>query len=369
VRAAPVNYADILSSAILRPCWEVTSWLGPTYLGAVEIVSGSVTETANEQISGKLDLVVANEPRWRPSRPDAPLAWYGQQLRVRSGWKDPTGRVLVWFDLGRYRVRKPEPSRDVLTVSGDSLQQLALNARFTTPTNFAASTYKGRVQALLKSILPVKFDPALRDRSIKKQTYDRERMDALTDTLAAWPAVLEVLPSGVAYVSVPWEDRSTTVLATYADGIGGTVVDIVPTTGEDVGSNPNAVLFSSEPDDGKKVLTEAAYVKSGPMAWGGPYGYVPVFESSPLLTTRSQLAAAAKARLGRLQRSVQQVVVTMIDDPRIQLGDVIRARSALRDTDVTGRVVACQHGLTAADRAGTDVTLSVLSGKVDGVKV
>lgn len=368
MRAAPSNYGEILASAILRPCWEVTSWLGATYLGEVEVKSGLITETAADQVTGKLDLTVVNEPRWRPSSPTAPLGWYGQQLRVRAGWQDAVGQPLVWFDLGRFRVRKPTPAVDVLSVSGDSLQQLVLQARFIAPTNFGASTYVGRTKALLKSILPVKFDRALVDRSVKKQTYDQERLDALTDTLTAWPAQLEILPSGVGFVSIPWEDRSTTVLATYTDGPGGTLVDVAPTSGED-DQIVNAVVATSEPDDGKKALSETAYVKAGPLRWGGPYGYVPDFYSSPLLTTRSQLQAAAKTRLAKLQRAVQQVVVSMVDDPRVQLGDVIRAKSARRDTDVVGRVVACQHGLTSADRASVDVTLSVLSGTVDGVVV
>jgi predicted aconitase with swiveling domain len=368
MRAAPDNYGAVLASAVLRPCWEVTSWLGPTYLGAVEVKSGTVTETAGEQVTGKLDLTVPNVPEWRPSSPTAPLGWYGQQLHVRTGWMDATGHPLVWFDLGRYRVRKPTPARDVLSVAGDSLEQLVLQARFIAPTNFPASTYKGRTSALLKSILPVKFDPKLVDRSVKKQTYERERLDSLADTMTAWPAQLEMLPSGVAYVSIPWESRSTTVRAVYADGPGGTVIDVAPTSGED-DQNVNAVVFSSEPDDGKPVLTETAYVRGGPLAWGGPYGYVPDFASSPLLTTRAQLQAAAKTRLAKLQRSVQQVVVSMVDDPRIQLGDVIRVKSAQRGTDVTGRVIVVPHGITGADRASVDVTLSVLSGIVDGVKV
>ena len=368
MRDSPASYGEILGAAVLRPCWEVTSWLGATYLGPVTVKSGTVTENASEQITGTLDLTVPNVSEWRPSSPTAPLGWYGQQLRVRTGWMDAVGKPLVWFDLGRFRIRRPTASADVLSVQGDSLQQLVLQARFTAPTNFPAQTYKTRTAALLKSILPVKFDPALADRSVKKQTYERERLEALTDTLTAWPAQLEILPSGVAYISAPWETRPATVLATYADGPGGTLLDVAPTSGED-DQIVNAVLASSEPDDGKKALTEAAYVKDGPLAWGGPYGYVPDFYSSPLLTTRAQLQAAAKTRLAKLQRAVQQVEVSMVDDPRLQLGDVVRAKSALRDTDVTGRVISCQHGITGADRASVSVTLAVLSGKVDGVRV
>lgn len=368
MRAAPVNYGDVLSSAILRPCWEVTSWLGATYLGRLEIKSGTVTESASEQVTGKLDLTVPNTAQWRPSSPTAALGWYGQQLHIRTGWQDATGRPLVWFDLGRFRIRKPTPALDVLSVSGDSLQQLVVQARFVKPTNFPASTYAGRTRALLKSILPVKIDPALRDRSVKKQTYDQDRIEALADTLTAWPAQLEILPSGVAYVRVPWEQGSTATQAAFHDGPGGTLIDVSPTSGED-DQIVNAVIYSSEPDDGKKVLTESAYVKDGPLRWGGPYGYVPDFASSPLLTTRSQLQAAAKTRLAKLGRAVQQVSVSMVDDPRLQLGDVIRVQSARRGTNVTGRVVTCQHGLTGPDRASVEVTLAVLSGVVDGVKV
>ncbi len=368
MRAYPANYNTILSSAILRPCWEVTSWLGAQYLGAVEIKSGTITETSTDEVTGKLELTVANVPQWRPGGPTHPLAWYGQQLHVRCGWQDTNGKALVWFDLGRFRVRKPDPAFDVISVSADSLQQLVVNARFLSPTNFSAGTYKSRVSALLKSVLPVKFDPVLTDRSVKKQTYDQDRISALTDTLTAWPAQLQMLPSGVAYITRPWEDGSTVTQATYTDAAGGTVLDVSPTAGSD-DLIPNAVVFASEPDDGKKVLTETAYLRDGPLAWGGPYGFVPEFASSPLLTTRSQLAAAAKAKLGVLSRSVQQVEVTMVDDPRLELGDVLQVHTKHRDTDVKGRVVSLQHGLTGPDRASVTVTLSAISGRVDGVTI
>lgn len=366
MRAVPAGYAELMASAVLRPCWEVTAWLGATYLGPVEVRSGTVTESAADQVAGSLDLTVPNTAASRPKSTTSPLGWYGQQLRVRTGWKDAAGKPRVWFDLGRYRIRKPVPAGEVLQVKGDSLHQLVVNARFFTPYGFPAGTYKSRVRTLLKSVLPVTFDPQLVDRPIKAQTYERERIEALNDTLSSWPAQLEILPSGVAYVGRAWENRGATVLATYSDGPGGLVVDVAPEGGED--DVPNAVVASSEPDDGKPPLTEVAYTSSGALRWGGPYGFLPAFYSSPLLTTRAQVRAAAQTRLASLQRAVQQVRVTMVVDPRLQLGDVIRVKSAKRGTDVTGRVTGIVHGLTPVERQG-DVTVSVLSGVVDGVKV
>lgn len=359
MRAAPTNYDQLLSSAVLRPAWEVTSWLGGRYLGSLPVKSCTITETAADPVTGQLNLTVPNVAQWRPTSSTSTLGWYGQQVRVRTGWRNALGRPLVWFDLGRFRIRKPLPAGDVLQVRGDSLHQLVVNARFAVPVSLSGSTFRGRVQALLKGILPVSFDLALPDRPVKAQTYERERIDALTDTLSAWPAQLEILPSGVARITTPWESRGSTPVATYHDGDGGTVVDVAPEGNED-DDVPNAVVASTEPGDSSAALTEVAYTTAGPLRWGGPYGYLPAFYSSPLLTSRAQLRVAAATRLASLQRVVTQAKVTMVGDGRLQLGDVIRVQSGRRGTETVGRVTAVTHGLTPEERV-SDITLSVLT--------
>jgi len=57
-------------------------------------------------------------------------------------------------------------------------------------------------------------------------------------------------------------------------------------------------------------------------------GRVPMFYTSPLLTSQSDVDSAAETTLARVKRPVQQVVFTMVPNPAHEAFDVVEIEDA-----------------------------------------
>ena len=219
-----------------------------------------------------------------------------------------------------------------------------------------------RIRWLCRPMTPVVFD-LVADRAIGAETFtDRDRMAALTKTLEAWPAVAEPRP-GYLLVRPPYGADGDVPEAEYFDGPGGTLVSVSPTWPAELA--PNGCFVASAPQSGFAVSGRAA-MDVGPFRWGGPYGFVPDFFASPVLTTDAQCRDVAVARLARAQRRAYRVKGTLVPDHRLQVGSIVRLVTA--DTDVVARVAAVTHPLTVADGL-TEIEAAVISGTLFGVDV
>jgi hypothetical protein len=367
-RQASAGYAAARTSPLQRGAVEVSSWLGDELLAdAVPVIAGTVTDDETADVRGTLELTVPAAAEWLPIGPRHPLGNVGQTLRVTRLMLNAAGDVTERFNLGSYLIDRATPDADLITVTGYGLGKRVEHARFTQPVTVAAGTFTSLVRYLLRGILPVTFDPALTDRATTERTWERERLAALREVLDAWPAVMDVDASGVAYIRPPYGGGDLTPAETYTeDGSTGTVVQLAADV--DASGVVNAFTAATAPDNGSTPLYETVYVVTGPLAWGGPFGYRPGFYASPLLTTRDQLRATARAMLDRAQRRSATVRVELVTDGRREVGDVVRAVSDRARVDIVGRVTATRFALTGADEP-SELLLAALSGTIDGAEL
>ena len=138
---------------------------------------------------------------------------------------------------------------------------------------------------------------------------------------------------GVAQVRDTPDPESTPVCATYYGGDSGIVLTrtrramlsqlyngvVVWAEGSNVGVPKRGEAWDDDP--------------SSPTYCDGPMGRVPMFYTSPLLTSQSDVDSAAETTLARVKRPVQQVVFTMVPNPAHEAFDVVE----IEDPDETMR--------------------------------
>lgn len=326
-----------------RPVIEVRSWLGDEDLGLVPVVTGTwqIRESADDTVPGEVTFSVPNLPEWRAAGvPDHPLAQFGQQVEVRvgsmvQGWERPE-----LLGQGRFRITDVIPNGEVIDVRARGLMCLVEQARFLAP--FTAAKSSGRqavITKILQGILPVAFEVA--DETFPGGTWDRERIDALYEVAQGWPARVWVDETGTVVVSPIWSDTLSAADLEVLDGPGGSLIEVSPAPA--AASAFNAYVVSTVPEGDEAPVSGQATLSSGPMRWGGPYGYVPGFYASPVLKpVRSQLTAVARSLVERARRRAETMTIAALPDARVQVGDVVRVRSQRQGVDRLARVTQRQ---------------------------
>lgn len=292
----------------------------------VPIAGGSLEIDRTVRVPEQLSLTVpriADGVNWDASgSADHPLAPYGQTVVLELGVEITRGNI-EWLQRGEYLISETSVDGDAVTVGCVGLLALIEEARFTTPYQ-ATGTFRSTIRSLVEPALTVRFGSGLpTNRSVPTAslTVDEDRMGALEEVLAAWPADAYVDSTGVLYV-VPLEDSETASL-TLTDGAGGTVVSwagassrdgaatLVVARGQDAtGAQVQGVAYDDDPDS--------------PLLFGGPFNPLPVpfFYSSPLLTTQLQCRTAARTILARRKRSSSRLLTaTCVPHPGLETGD------------------------------------------------
>lgn len=332
-------------------------WLGTRNLGDVPVVNGSwqVSDADDQQVPGSVRFDVPNEARWRPTGPGHPLAGMGQQVQVWCGTDVATG--TEWLPLGRYRLSAPDRNRQTLTVTGTGLMTNLERSRLLAPwTSPKGSGRKAAFGRLVGGILPWRI-VGVTDETMPPLTVERERLDGLREILDAWPARMSMSDTGVLEVLPPWNDDAPGApVVSFLDGPGGTLVSV--SARPDTSSMFNGYAVSTVPDGDAAPVTETYVQPSGPLAWTGPYGQFPGFFSSPTLpANRARLRQVAVNLTQRAARRRDAYEVVAAPDPRVQVGDVARVRSAGTGVDIIGRVTAVTHA-----RTSLTCTVAYLSG-------
>lgn len=253
---------------------------------------------------------------------DAPLGCAGTQVAVMYSVQLPGEEKRESVDLGWYRISSWEEGDGTVSITATSLEAIIEEARLLTPVTIAKNTaFSAAAKTLVDGLLPLKVtaNPA---KTTTMDPFEEDRLEALTALVTAWPARMFVNSAGVLEIAPPINDATDPIVATLTDGEGGTVITS-PTSGSRDGVY-NAVKASGEADGDVAPVSAVAYLSSGPRRWNGPYGNIPYFYSSPLLTTRAQCAAAARTRLQTLQVIAEPIEVEIAPDPRLEPGDVVR---------------------------------------------
>lgn len=367
--------SSALYQAVIRQSHRVVTHVDAWYDGSlvytgVPVDSGTLRLDDTGALKRAVSLTVPAEvPGYRldpGNDPTHPLACYGQRLHVTTGIALPGGGAEM-FSCGWFLVTRWERSEagGTIAVDGADLAKLIQDDRLLGPYSPGpGQTFKGAFTALLAGTgLSCVFDQTLTDRSIAPSLlFERERDQALTDIAAGWPARWLVGDDGLVHVLPPYAavTPSSAPVVTLTDGAAGVVCERAR-SGER-GRQYNGVVATGAAAATTGV-TPSAIAKetdpASPIRWGGPYGRVPRFYSSDMLTTPAQCQAVADAQLVTYSGAGHAETVECIPDPSLELGDVARVFTADGDA-YTGRITAIDLPLTVDGAA--KVTVSTAPG-------
>lgn len=314
----------------------------------VEIVEGGVTLDQTAAVRGRCDLTIAVDPDddpdgLIPTGPSSLLAPYGNEIRVGRGiqYEDGTTEIVALGVFGIYSVDVDDgPDGTTLRVAGMDRAQRVINARFEAPYNQARGVELGAaILAVIQAAWPdVPVNPSwpatpyTTPAGIGEEGGDRWQF--VQDMAAA--ASMRLYFDGDGLLTLAPDVLSDPV-ATIAEGESGVLVQASRTWTRD--ASYNAVIATGEATGEAAPSRGVAYDvdPESPTYYYGPFGRVPLFWSSPLLTTDAMAQAAAETRLRNQLGTTQQVRFGSYVLPHLEPGDTVtvtRARSGIGEDNV-----------------------------------
>lgn len=319
-------------------------------LGDLPVIGGTLRKsTDGRQIQQSLDLDVVDADGSLLAGPGSPLMPLGQQIVLRAGLADKaSGEAYTeMLPMGTFGIDAPDTqnlvpwrmypngawlvSGGTLSVSASDLLAQVNREDFTTAERPAVSaTVRTESDRLLQDRLAVSptwasgvADSTAVSRSV---TYDTSRLTTLLNlaqmaggvpwtnrsgayellkqerkTVGVWRlAVADPVPRGSGGLDLYGDSYSDV----YLGGVAGATIQELgalvtwkPSVNRDALNN--AVIITSEDTAGLQ-LRGVAFETSGPLAWGGPFGQVPLTEENRLAKSNAQCQSFAVQRLAQL---------------------------------------------------------------------
>jgi hypothetical protein len=291
------------------------------------LVEGTVTVDATSSVRRTYAASFAT-PTSFPGSADysGPFSAYGTQHKVWRGVVFADGR-REWVQLGVFRIDSPGVPIEsgALKVSGSDLSKQLQDMRFRSGVRSVTSfTVPASIAVLVRSALgdtwPVRnltgnasLTPAM--------VWDRERWDAIRDLALSIGAEVVVGVDGTVLIqNVPKVTDTVRWTVNYNE------IVITGTQELDRSQTYNSVTATGERSDNVPPAIGRAedLTPSSPTYVLGPFGRVPVFYSSPSLTTNLACQRAAETILGRVRAMTRRVTFDCIPNPAVDVGDVMR---------------------------------------------
>lgn len=329
---------------------------GVTIARDVPIAGGSVLVDASSAVR-RTCTVTLHDPALNPgSDAGAVLTPFGTVLHVYRGMEYPGG-VTEWCPLGVFRIDAVDVAASgAIVVQGSDYSATVAEARFLAPEKSTNVRTRDEIQRLLYAVDPT-F--TLTDFSPQAETADIEFIGP--DRIPMRRNENGILEPATQYDRTPyvpasvWElDRAAAIdeLATsvgadvYFDQYGHAVIVRAPAITDPVAWTVDAGEAGVLVDYSRRTSRERTYnavVATGertddvppvravisdddplsPTQYGGPFGKVPRFYSSPLLNSVSAAGAAARKILDRTRALNRQTQLTCVPNPALDAGDVI----------------------------------------------
>ncbi|OSC76553.1 DUF5047 domain-containing protein [Streptomyces sp. BF-3] len=298
----------------------------------VPVTDGAVTVDRGNKVRRTLSMTVA-DPKYLPWGELDPLAVYGQKLVVSRGIRYAGGQSES-VPLGTFRINEPQGDTlyGPITLTGQSSECYIIDDKFIVPTSTRGyTTCVTAMEYLIRQTLPdaviVNATAGSRNPACAVATWDSGS--------DRWDAVQQIALSMQAEVYVDALDRfviadipnvaTSSVVWSIAEGEGGTLMSAARAMSRT--AVYNAVVASGENVSvGGVPVSAVAYDTnpSSPTRWGGPFGRVPKYISSALLTTTGACQAAADyALFDAVARNVQ-LSISAIPNPALEAGDCLR---------------------------------------------
>lgn len=374
MRIESEDFNQEVSGTTIGDCLEVHAWRGGELVASgLETSVWSLDWDAGRQVQGQATITVAD--------PDGRLAPWGMSdalgpggSRLQITWVSGISGTRV--PLGWWRIRRPKPEETWLAYnvgSGASVRvagggSVTIQADEETSTAqldrldaevVTAATCVAEVRRLLRDICPVVALPGVIDRPAPASlVYDDGRLNAVDDLLSVIDAAHRMGPDGAMEI-VP--DAGIGPVWMLAGGDDGVLIQLGRSLSDD--GVYNAAVSAGKTAAGLPLVGRA-YLSTGPLAWGGPYGRVPIFHQA-IATTQAGVNADAATLLANRRASGEiDLPVTCLTHPGLQLHDrvIVVAATIAGDIPLEGRVVAMRMTSATSD-AGTipakKMTLSV----------
>lgn len=305
----------------------------------VPITGGTVTVDESSQVRRTLSLDVG-DVALNPVDTASLLAPFGTELVVRSGVRFPEGdEELVPVGVFRIDETNQGSAFAAVGITGSDRAKEIAEARLLVPWNVPAG------RTILEEITRVIdyvdnsweiVDLTGANEYTTSATVERERWELLELLASSIGAELFFDQTGVLILrDVPNHADSEDVVWTVRPGEGGVLGDV--SSGLSREGIYNGVVATNETDTGARPIVAFAFQKSGPFRWGGDFGRVPRFYSSPFVRTVEQARKAAAAVLARSTGYAQQIDPEVVANPALDVGDTIQVE--LPNGDVHYQIV------------------------------
>jgi Domain of unknown function (DUF5047) len=287
----------------------------------------SVTLDRTAAHRGTCTVVIA-DPAFYPDTGDTgPLDVYGCEIHIERGIRFPNDTVEL-VSLGWYRVQTlerltPNPGSGLTITGWDRSQQVA-DERFTSPVVSNSGLATDKIQALIAAVFPsAVFHITSSSETLAKSVLDRDRWPAIQQFAQAIGYEVYVDANGE-WVIQPIPDPATaTQVWTVDAGPNGVLVSVDDVVTRD--GVPNGIVATGQPANGaapvRGFVTDTD--TTSPTLWGGPYGHVPFFYSSPFIRTGGQATAAAQGMLNTYKGASRSVNFNAAPNPALEPDDCI----------------------------------------------
>ncbi len=302
----------------------VEAWRGGKRVASnLPVEGGEVTVDAGSKVRRSLSVTLAAEPGlWDKLSP------VGTELAVHRGIRFPNGQVEL-IPLGVFVIDVQKmgyaPNGRLALTAPDRWVRVQ-RARFERPS---ASVRGARTRDEMSRLVGAAVPGVPRTATATSRTrlppvvWERDRDKAVEDMGRSIGA--EALFDGHGHAVI----RDVSTLAQPSKWL----VDASATgvlLGADRERNRqrtyNVVVVSSERTDGRPPFPPQVVAdtdRKSPTYVGGPFGRVPYFYTSPLLTTAEQAQAAGRSILDRVRGLAAQLTLESVVNPSLDAGDVL----------------------------------------------
>lgn len=318
------SHKAVFSATLCNPPGQT----GVTPTGtSLSILDGEVTLDGDADVRATLGLTVAE--KWPASLDYLHLTPYGAEVFITRGVELGNGSVQR-APLGYFRLDKSEqPDAPVgpLDLVGMDRMKGIVDARLEEPVQFlATATYGEVVDALVTDVYPgatIEWDDATDVEEIGRQVIEEEdRYRLLLDVVQSTGKIAFWDYRGVLVIKDPPD--ATVPVWDVSAGRNGVLVSLGRSLSRE--GVFNAVIARGEALDDTPPVKGAAYDldPASPTYWLGPFGKVPRFYSSPLLTSDAQCDSAAASLLQQSTGLPYAVDFSQIPNPALEPFDPVR---------------------------------------------
>lgn len=347
---------------------------GPPIFG-LPITAGNVTVDSTSNVRRTLDCEIADQTgQYTPSDVFAVAAPYGAIIRPWRGILYPDGTSEL-LPLGVFRISSLEVTDDgvpALKISGSDYSRTVARNKFIDPYVITAGqNYATAIATLADDRLPgldQNLDSTAEVTPLIVIDAQEDPWQHLQDMAAGFGFEVFYDQDGGFVLQQSHDPTDDQVQLVYASGEDAAVL-----TAADDGSATSlpaaAVLldtdetYSDEPGFNGVVMVAESTTLPTPfrtVLWDmdptsatysqGPYGQVPDFQSSPFITSQAACDAAAAAWLKKHLGGTDDVSFSIIPDPSLDAGDVIRIKRSASNLDTIGVITGLTIPLAVTDK-------------------